>query len=585
MQNGLGSNGAGIRNYADLEMQDSEVKNNDGIGVDHIEGSFSFMNGDIRDNSGAGCSSFHSSAPLLVVSFDNSEIEDNGDAGIECINTMLEVTGGTIEGNGFGGIWGNGCRMDLDSVQITYNTTSGDGGGIMAANYAPTLTNTTVGWNAAVGEGGGIYVWGLSGEELQMTCGSLIDNYAQDGGGLYLAAGAATLDGVSLTLNRAVDDGGGVYVDVNNDAALRLTGGTHVGASGQGNHADSDGDGTGSGGGVYNLGEVSIYDSYVEHNTGAGIESFHASSLDPSVTVERSEISSNTGSGTRAIYTTLTIEDSVIENNQSGGIWAMGSPLTMTDSSVIENSTTGDGGGLSLLNVTADAITGSTIDGNAAEGEGGGIYYWGFPSSGTLALTNTTISSNHADEHGGGIMVGSGAGSILEMNAVTLAHNIADHDDDDDGDGGGIHNAAGAHVKMKHTLIAQNQDVTTGAGIQYGQNCVGDIQSYQYNFIGRLAPSVCTIYGGSDDILGQFLGPIDPLMGPLQGNGGLTDTHALLRGSPAIEAGEPGACSDVNGAPIVTDQRGVTRPIGGNCDIGAYEHEHPFGLYLPLIMR
>jgi CSLREA domain-containing protein len=583
----LGSNasGGGIRNKGDLMLDRVVVENNIGSGILHLRGSLSLVDSGVHGNTASGISAFSPSAPLLEVSLDGTDLQGNGSSGIDCINTVLDVLGGTIEENGFGGIWGSGCRMDLDSVQITNNTTSGDGGGIMAANYAPTLTNTTVGSNTAEGQGGGIYVWGMTGQELQMTGGSIMDNNAQDGAGLYLAAGAATLDGVSVTENRALDFGGGAYVNVNNDAALRLINGTHIGVSGQGNHADFDGDDTGSGGGIYNLGDVSIYDSYIEHNVGAGVESFHDSILEPSVMVTRSEISSNTGSGINAINTTLTIEDGVIENNQWGGIWAMGSPLTMTDSSVSENSTTGDGGGLSLLNVTADVITGSTIDGNAADGEGGGIYYWGFPSGGTLALTNTTISGNHADEHGGGIMVGSGAGSILEMSAVTLVHNIADHDDDNDGDGGGIHNAAGAHAKMKHTLIGLNQDVTSGAGIQYGPNCIGDIESYQYNFVGRLAPSVCTIYGGSNDIIGHFLGPIDPLIGPLLGNGGLTDTHALLRGSPAIEAGEPGACSDVNGAPITTDQRGMTRPIGKACDIGAYEYEHPYEIFLPLIMR
>ena len=585
IRNGNASNGAGIRNYGDLQLGTVDVTNNIGIGVYHLEGGFEFADGDIDTNTGGGFSSFHSSGPLLDVYFENAGVMGNGGAGIECINTALTVVGGEIENNGFGGVWGNGCTMNFDSVLILGNTTSGDGGGIRAGNYVPTLTNTTVGGNTAAGKGGGIYVWGIPGQEMQMTGGSITDNDAEDGAGLYLHAGAATLDGVSVTENRALDYGGGVYVNVNNKAALRLTNGTHIGVSGQGNLADFDSNLTGSGGGIYNLGVVSIYDSYVEHNLGAGIDSFSPSGPGPLITLERSEISDNTGSGISAINTTITIEDSDIENNQGGGIWAMGSPLTMTDSSVSENSTTGDGGGLSLLNVTADAITGSTIVGNAAEGEGGGIYFWGLGMGGTLALTNTTISGNHADEHGGGIMVGSGAGSILEMNAVTLAHNIADHDDDNDGDGGGIHNAAGALAKMKHALIGLNQDVTTGAGIQWGQNCIGDLQSYNYNFVENIQPSVCLITGGSLDIVGVFFEPIDPLIGPLQGNGGLTDTHALLWGSPALEAGQPGACSDVNGAPIVIDQRGVTRPIGEACDIGAYEYEYPYGLFLPLIMR
>jgi len=585
IRNGSASSGAGIRNYGDLQLGLVDVTTNVGIGIYHLEGGFAFADGDIDTNTGGGFSSFHSSGPLLDVYFENAEIHGNSGAGIECINTTLTVLGGEIENNGFGGVWGNGCVMDFDSVLILGNTTSGDGGGIMAANYAPTLTNTTVSGNTAAGKGGGIYVWGIPGQELQMTGGSITDNDSQDGGGLYLDAGAAMLAGVSVTVNRALDYGGGVYVGVANKGTLRLNDGTHIGASGQGNMADRDGDLTGSGGGIYNLSVVSIYDSYVEHNSGAGIDSFSPTGPGPLITMERSEISDNTGSGISAINTTITIEESHITGNQWGGIWTQGSPLTMSNSTVRENSTTAHGGGLALNNVSADEITGSTITGNGAEGEGGGIYFWGLGTGGTLKLTNTTISGNHADQHGGGIMVGSGTGSILEMSAVTLVNNIADHDDGDDGDGGGIHTAAGAHTKMTHTLIGQNLDLTTGAGIQWGQECVGDIESAQYNLIERHSSSACTVYGGSNDIIGFLMAPIDPLIGPLQGNGGLTDTHALLMGSPAIEAGQPGGCSEVNGAPVTADQRSVPRPIGDACDIGAYEYEYPYALFLPLILR
>jgi len=69
----------------------------------------------------------------------------------------------------------------------------------------------------------------------------------------------------------------------------------------------------------------------------------------------------------------------------------------------------------------------------------------------------------------------------------------------------------------------------------------------------------------------------NPLLGPLADNGGDTLTHALLGGSPAIDNG---TCV----AGITTDQRGVTRPQGGTCDMGAYESEGG-GVYLPIILR
>ena len=75
----------------------------------------------------------------------------------------------------------------------------------------------------------------------------------------------------------------------------------------------------------------------------------------------------------------------------------------------------------------------------------------------------------------------------------------------------------------------------------------------------------------------------DPLLGPLADNGGYTETMALLPGSPALEAGNGLICSmiPVDGV----DQRGVARPIGIGCDIGAYESQYPYSLFLPLIMR
>jgi hypothetical protein len=65
--------------------------------------------------------------------------------------------------------------------------------------------------------------------------------------------------------------------------------------------------------------------------------------------------------------------------------------------------------------------------------------------------------------------------------------------------------------------------------------------------------------------VGTSASPIDPSLTDLQDNGGLTYTHALTAGSPAIDTGDDASC-------LATDQRGVTRPQGAHCDIGAYEY-------------
>jgi hypothetical protein len=86
----------------------------------------------------------------------------------------------------------------------------------------------------------------------------------------------------------------------------------------------------------------------------------------------------------------------------------------------------------------------------------------------------------------------------------------------------------------------------------------------------------CTLSGNVANDLLNF----DALLGPLQDNGGATWTHALLNHSMAIDLGAPIGCA-------ATDQRGVARPIGARCDIGAFESsaQPPQRLYLPLALR
>jgi len=125
--------------------------------------------------------------------------------------------------------------------------------------------------------------------------------------------------------------------------------------------------------------------------------------------------------------------------------------------------------------------------------------------------------------------------------------------------GRGIHRAGGT-VLLKNTIVAYN-----GA-----TNCSGGVTSNGYNLEDA---DTCGLNATGD------ITDTNPLLGPLADNGGDTLTHALLEGSPAIDRG---TCV----AGITTDQRGVTRPQGGTCDMGAYEYAQEGGaVYLPLIMR
>jgi CSLREA domain-containing protein len=234
-----------------------------------------------------------------------------------------------------------------------------------------------------------------------------------------------------------------------------------------------------------------------------------------------------------------------------GGIFASGT-LTMTHSRIDGNS--GNGGGGLLVSFNPVIVTNSEISGNHSDGAGGGIY-----SSGTLAVINSTLSGNNANRDGGGLFVVESQNN--ELYNVTISANTADADGDDVGDGGGVRILGG--LSLANSLIGGNTD----SGGPNHPDCSGALNSQGYNLVANVTG--CTING---DATGNLLG-VDPLLGPLQNNGSSTLTHALLGGSPAINAANPGGCRDQEGALLTTDQRGFTRPDSGSalCDIGAYE--------------
>jgi CSLREA domain-containing protein len=195
-------------------------------------------------------------------------------------------------------------------------------------------------------------------------------------------------------------------------------------------------------------------------------------------------------------------------------------------------------------NVTISGV--AIKNGGSNVGDGGGIY-----NGGTLTLNNSTVSGNVASAGGGGIY----NSGTLALNNVTIANNTANN-------GGGILNDVGT-VEFRNTIIAGNTAVSA-------PNCSDTLSSLGYNLVQDT--SGCTITG---DTTGNIIGQ-DPLLGPLQNNGGKTETHALLLGSPAIDAGNPAGCFGSDGL-LTTDQRGEVRPLDGDddrqavCDIGAFE--------------
>jgi hypothetical protein len=238
-----------------------------------------------------------------------------------------------------------------------------------------------------------------------------------------------------------------------------------------------------------------------------------------------------------------------ISNRQNGSDFFKGGNVILNFSTIRDNTASGSGGIFSSSSYGLFELTlnNSTVSGNIASVyNGGGINF-----DGKLILNNSTVSGNSANGDGGGLYNGNQLAYYINNSSVS--GNMAG------GNGGGIQDYYGAGV-MQNSIIAGNTAGLTGT------DCGGVINSAGYNAMG--STEGCTFVTSAGDLTG-----VDPLLGPLQDNGGLTFTHALLAGTPARDAGNPAGCADQDGNPLDIDQRGVARPQGARCDIGAFELE------------
>jgi len=333
----------------------------------------------------------------------------------------------------------------------------------------------------------------------------------------------------------------------------------------------------GPGGGVWAGGATIIRSSQISGNTitgsnqrgGGGI---YAGSLSSEISIEYSEINGNRATNSAA---------------QGAGIWiAREMQATISASIVSDNSTPGNGGGVSSaarnLRILDTLIAGNTANrgggvyGQFAEftrstatdnvAEFGGGMYQAPTNSLRFDIRSSTISGNMARDSGGGLWVTSTP--IIQHSTIT--DNRADSDGNGVGTGGGVHGRAG----LEHTILAGNF-VGTGADLSDADNTV----AAYFSLIGvNNATGLAEAPLGAPDANGNLIGgpvhgPIDPLLAPLADNGGFLalPTHALLPGSPALDAGDPLAIAGGWNTPLFDQRDTPYSRVIGRIDIGAVE--------------
>ncbi len=539
----------------------------------------------------------------------------------------------TISGNDASRVFDitGGSAVTISGLTIAHGSDAGSGGAIVTAGPL-TLSDDVFDHNSSGDDGGAVDVDGAG---ITVTNSTFTNNETDDWGGAILAFGGnapVTVTGSTFSANHAGDTGGAVAVEaestvsfvgssfgnnlashagaigIYNDGPVSVSGSTLTGNTADGTNNQREG--IGGAFDAYDAGSVSFEGSTISGNTsaedGGGASVYE---IEGAVSIVGSSITGNTADGsgggafTDYLNGGLQIANSTISGNSTSG-WGGGlysgytyQFLTISQSTISQNSAGSGGGGAQIWGAEIDApvmVTDSTISGNSAESGGGGWIQWG--AGGLTTFANSTISGNTSGGQGGGLYFYGFYGLSVEMSTVT-GNSAADSTGGvylaqsqlQSAAGGGHHaHEAGAassggagskgdgvrehktHEAQVHAADIAEAEIT--GTILWGNsgNDLGDVgaATLSHNLLGTVAAGIAQTDGG-----GNLFG-VDPLLGPLDDNGGPTETHALLPGSPAIDKG-PDPVPSFSGNEF--DQRGdgFPRVVNGISDIGAFEVQPP----------
>lgn len=434
---------------------------------------------------------------------DDTATSQDGETAVEKKEKKVEIVGGTITGGTDSGVKIIGADVKLENVNVTGNSSQGNGGGIYVEDGSVEIIGGSISGNSAAGTnergaqgGGGIYA---KNSDVVLTdttiSGNTVTGSGKDGGGVLVKNGSLTINDSTISDNTAPDQGGGIHVEW---SELKITDSTVSGnkaANGAGIFmADTDvpknetehtitkttienNTASNLGGGVYvgNNSDVTITDSTLEGNTAASQGGAIVAYSGRNITLDNTTVKGNkaiSGGAIHALGTAVTDTHITLENNteftgnnatSGAGIYAYtiaGNPLQIDilNSKINNNTATSYGGGIFAYNGVKVRADGADISGNTAA-NAGGLFLW---NNSSADLNNSEVSGNKATGNSGGVYVYDATCSLTTSNGTVFRENSGYR-------GGGIFSSGGT-VTVEDSTFEKNTATDDGGAIAATQN-------------------------------------------------------------------------------------------------------------------